>query len=248
MAFPSLTKVALVTGAAKRIGAEIAHSLHNAGYQLVLHYNESVAEAKHLCTKLNQIRQDSAIMCKADLTQDDEIGSLIPVAISAFGRLDVLVNNASCFYPTDIVHATESEWDKAIAVNLKAPFFLTQSAIKPLTESQGVIINITDIHADKPLKGHAIYCISKSGLVMLTKAFARDLGPHIRVNAIAPGAISWPEGQNSLSADLKEMIIQQTALKRSGHPQDIANAVLYFAQASFVTGQVLMVDGGRSLK
>lgn len=244
----SVTKVALVTGGARRIGAEIARTLHHAGMNIVLHYNASGEEASQLCQQFNQIREGSAVALKADLQAPDSETVLIEQVGKAWGRLDVLINNASRFYRTTLGEVTEYAWDDLMSSNLKAPFFLSQAAAPLLSATQGSIINITDIHADKPLRDYAIYCISKSGLVMMTKALAKELGPHIRVNAIAPGSIMWPEGDNTLSDTLKQKIIAETVLQRAGRPDDIAKAVLFFVRdADYITGQVLMVDGGRTL-
>lgn len=241
-------KVAFITGAARRIGAEIALCLHAAGMNIVVHYHTSAAEAKALCTQLNALREHSAIALQADLLQTSEFPHLIEEAVQAWGRLDVLVNNASRFYKTDPQEVTESAWDDLLDSNLKAPFFLIQTASSYLQKSQGCVVNITDIHGERPLSDYPVYCVTKAGLIMLTKALAKELGPDIRVNAVSPGAIAWPEGENDLSAAQKQHIIQKTVLKRHGEPGDIAKAVLYLVRdAGYVTGQVITVDGGRSL-
>lgn len=241
-------KVALVTGAARRIGAEIARTLHDIGMNIVLHYNTSEEAARQLCEHFNQLREGSAIALRADLQAGDSEQSLIEQAAKAWGRLDVLINNASRFYRTAIGKVTEFEWNDLMGSNVRAPFFLSQAAAPFLMETRGCIVNITDIHADKPLRDYTVYCMSKSGLVMMTKALAKELGPSIRVNAVAPGSIVWPEGENTLPDTIKQKIIHETALQRSGSPQDIAKAVLFFVRdADYITGQILMVDGGRSL-
>lgn len=243
-----VVKVALVTGAARRIGAEIARTLHHAGLNIVLHYHSSGEEAKLLCEQFNQVREHSAVAIRAELQEVDSINALMAQAGKAWGRLDVLVNNASRFYKTPVGKITEFAWDDLMNSNLKAPFFLSQAAAPLLADAQGCIINITDIHADTPLRDYSIYCISKSGLVMMTKVLAKELGPRVRVNAIAPGSVMWPEGENTLSEENKLKIVRGTALHRLGHPEDIARAVLFFVcDADYITGQVLVVDGGRTL-
>ncbi|OGT38310.1 MAG: pteridine reductase [Gammaproteobacteria bacterium RIFCSPHIGHO2_12_FULL_37_14] len=245
----SLTsKVAIITGAARRIGAEIARTLHAAGMNVVLHYNISEEEAITLSQQFNQKRNSSAIALRADL-QDFESGkAFIQQAANTWKRLDVLINNASRFYRTAFGKITEYAWDDLMNSNLKAPFFLSQAAAQFLAENQGSIINITDAHIESPSRDYSVYSISKSGLVMLTKVLAKELGPAIRVNAIAPGVILWPEGENALPEAEKQTIIEKTLLKRIGQPEDIAKAVLFFIQdADYVTGQMLSIDGGRML-
>lgn len=243
---PLALKVALVTGSARRIGAEIARALHQAGMNIVLHYNLSEEGAQTLCQELNHAREHSAVTLRADLSEAESGKILVQRAVEAWGRLDVLVNNASRFYSTPIGEATEYAWDDLVNSNLKGPFFLSQAAASALAAVQGCIVNITDIHAERPLRNYSVYCISKSGLLMMTRLLAKELGPRVRVNAVAPGAILWPEGKNTLSDEEKTKIIEQTALQRPGSPEDIAKAVLYFVRdADYVTGQVLDVDGGR---
>lgn len=239
-------KVALITGAARRVGKEIALTLHAAGMNIVIHYNESEPDAKKLCHALNQKRQNSAVMIQNSLGDAEKDKILIENAFNIWKRLDILVNNASRFYPTPLSEATDYAWKDLMDSNLKAPFFLSKAAVPFLAMQEGVIINITDIHAEAPLRDYAIYCISKSGLVMMTKLLAKELGPKVRVNAVAPGAILWPEGENNLPPEIKEKIINETVLKRQGHPRDIAKAVLFLVRdADYVTGQVINVDGGR---
>ncbi len=239
-------KCVLITGAAKRLGAAIARAAHAEGANIAVHYRSSRTQAESLCAQLNAIRGKSAVAMQADLLDTTAHPRLIQEAIAAFGRLDVLVNNASTFYATPIGAITEEQWRDLMGTNLKAPLFLSQAAVPALKASQGLILNLVDIHAQRPLPDHPVYCIAKSGLLMLTKSLARELGPEIRVNGIAPGPVMWPE--HDLEQSLKDKIISKTALKRSGSPEDIARAALFFMQdAPFVTGQILSVDGGRSV-
>ena len=241
-------KVALVTGAVRRIGAEIARTLHGEGMRLVLHYRSSRNDAQKLQRELNHARPDSVVLIQANLLNHNALDSLVKQTVDHFGQLDVLVNNASSFYPTPIGKAAENDWERLINTNLKAPFFLSQAAAPYLKRSFGNIINITDIHAMRPLKEHTIYSVSKAGLVTLTQSLAHELGPEIRVNAVSPGAILWPEAENELDDLTKQRIVNRTFLKRQGNPQDVARAVLYLIRdAGYVTGQVLNIDGGRSL-
>lgn len=242
------SKVALVTGAARRIGAEIARTLHENGMNIVIHYNTSEEAAFELVTALNKQRQNSAIAIRAQLDDMESLKSLIQQAVADFQRLDVVVNNASRFYRTLMGEVTDLVWEDLLNSNLKAPFFLSQAAMPYLKETKGMIINITDIYGVRPLKDYPVYCISKGALEIATKVLARELGPEIRVNAIAPGSIIWPEGVNSLSQEEKENIINSTSLMRSGEAQDIAKAALFFVRdAPYVTGQILMIDGGKIL-
>lgn len=245
---PLTSKVALVTGAARRIGAAIARSLHHNGMNVALHYNASEEDATMLCEQLNQLRPHSAVALHGNLLEPQSEQALMRQVVAVWNRLDVLVNNASRFYRTPVGEVTEFAWDDLIKSNLKAPFFLAQAAAPLLAQQQGVIINIADVHGERPMRDYAVYCISKSGMLMMTKALAKELGPRVRVNAISPGAILWPEGENSLSEADKQKIISRTLLERSGRPEDIAKAVLFFVRdADYVTGQVLAVDGGRLL-
>lgn len=241
-------KVALITGASRRIGAEIALQLHEKGMNIVLHYNSSELAATSLCEKLNNIREHSASAISAELGSEDSSKVLVERAAHIWGRLDVVVNNASRFYRTIMGEATSYAWDDLMNSNLKGPFFLAQAAAPFLAKNKGSIVNITDIHSERPMRDYSIYCISKAGLAMMTKALAKELAPDVRVNAVAPGCIVWPEGENSLSDGDKQKIIDRTPLRCGGMPADIAKAVLFFIRdADFVTGQVLMIDGGRSL-
>lgn len=245
---PSAIKVALITGAARRIGAEIARTLHASGMNVVLHYNASEGEAIHLCAELNQKRRESAVALHADLLQIESSNALVDEAHKTWGRLDVLINNASRFYRTTLGKVTEFSWDDLMNSNLKSPFFLSQAVAPYLAETHGVIINITDIHSERPLPDYSVYCVSKGGLTMLTKVLAKELGPNVRVNAVAPGAILWPEGENTLSDKEKEKIIERTSLLRAGAPEDIAKTVLFLVRdGTYITGQIINVDGGRTL-
>ncbi len=238
-------KVVLITGAAHRIGAMTARTLHAKGMNLVLHYRSSDEAAKALRNELLSHRPDSVILIKADLHETRKLQKLVKAAAEHWGRLDVLINNASSFYSTKIGHVTETQWDDLIGSNLKAPFFLSQAAAPYLKAHNGCIVNIVDIHAERPLKAFPVYSMAKAGLVMMTKSLACELGPEVRVNAVAPGAILWPE---HLDEEGKEKIVSRTFLKRKGEPDDIAKAILYLVKdAGYMTGQILSVDGGRSL-
>ncbi len=240
------SKVAIITGAAHRIGATVVRTLHQQGMNIVLHYRNSAEAAQKLCDELNVIRDDSAITIQADLLQHAALTPLIEEAYQHWGRLDLLVNNASSFYPTEIGKATEQQWEDLLGSNLKAPFFLSQAAAPYLKQHDGNIINIVDIHAERPLKSHPIYSIAKAGLAMMTKSLACELGPEIRVNGVAPGAILWPE--NEMDEETKQRILSRTFLKRQGQPENIAQAILFLiSNASYTTGQIITVDGGRSL-
>lgn len=239
-------KVVLITGAAHRIGATIAHTLHAEGMNIVVHYRHSREAAQKLQAELNDKREESCVLIQADLHETKKITEMVREATKAWGRIDAVVNNASSFYPTPVGTIDEKIWDDLIGSNLKAPLFLCQAAAKQLKQNHGCIVNIVDIHADRPLKQHPVYSIAKAGLVMLTKSMARELGPEVRANAVAPGAILWPEDEMD---DLtKQRIISATALKRQGNPQDIADAVRFLIKdANYMSGQVLTVDGGRTL-
>lgn len=241
-------KVALITGAARRVGAAIAVLLHQVGMNVVLHYNHSEKEALELCRTLNAVRAHSAMTLKADLAQTAVLSGLVKAAAKEWGRLDVLVNNASKFYKTNIGDVTEDAWLDLMDSNLKAPFFLCQAAEPFLRERQGCIVNITDVHGERPMQDYPVYCISKAGLLMLTRVLAKEMGPSIRVNAVSPGTVAWPEGENTLDDEQKNKIIKKIALGKHGTAEDIAKAVLFLVQgADFVTGQVISVDGGRLL-
>jgi len=238
-------KVALITGAAQRVGAATAKTLHHHGCNIVIHYRRSERAAKSLQEELQAQRKHSVRLVRGDILDPLDRSELLDKAAGFWQRLDVLVNNASSFYPTPIGSVTYEQWDDLIGSNLKAPFFLCQQAAPWLIKSMGCIVNIVDIHAERPLKSYPVYSIAKAGLAMLTKALARELGPDVRVNGVAPGAILWPS--RDIDDERRETIIERTALKRKGEPQDIANAVVYLTQAQYVTGQIIAVDGGRSL-
>lgn len=239
-------KVALVTGAARRVGASIARALHEAGASVLIHYRSSADDAEALAAELNKVRPRSAAVAECDLLQIAELPKLTAVATRTFGGLDILVNNASTFYPTPIGDIAEIDWEDLVGTNLKAPLFLAQAAAPALHERRGLIINVADIHGLRPLRRYPVYSLAKAGLIMLTRSLARELGPHVRVNAIAPGPVLWPE--EGLDKALQEKITARTALKRLGAPDDVARSCLFFATAApYVTGQVLAVDGGRSI-
>ena len=239
-------KWALVTGGAKRIGATIAETLHNKGFNVAIHYNSSSDSAEQLCAQLNAKKQDSSIAIGADLLDQSSLENLIPSLIEKTKRLDVLVNNASTFYPTPIEKIALKDWDNLFGTNLKAPLFLSKYAAKYLQQSHGTIINIIDIHSKKPLKDHPIYGSAKSGLAMLTRSLASDLAPDVRVNGVSPGLILWPE--NNPSEHVKSKILQQIPLKKIGASKDIANCVLFLIEdAPYITGEIIAVDGGRSM-
>jgi len=239
-------KVALVTGAAKRIGAEICETLHAEGANVVIHYRSSADEATKLAARLNSVRSNSAFTFGADLIKSENCVKLIRDVVKQSGRLDVLVNNASSFYPTPLGNITEDSWLDLMGSNLKAPLFLSQAAAPQLRKTQGNIVNIVDIHARRPLRDHHVYGAAKAGLAMLTQSLAKDLAPEVRVNGVAPGAIAWPE--SGLPETAKKSILEQIPLDRTGEPADIANAVLFLVRdADFVTGQIVPIDGGRSI-
>ncbi len=239
------TKVVLITGGAKRIGACLAETLHAAGMNIIIHFHTSSKPARELQKKLNRQREHSCSVIQGDLSKFDKLVSLLEEAVEQMGRLDVLINNASAFFPTPLGSSSEQDWDALFDTNLKAPYFLTQAAASHLRQHEGSIINIVDIYAHRPLPNHPIYCASKAGLVSLTRSFAQSLAP-VRVNGISPGAILWPEGQHDETA--QQQLISRTPLKRLGKPQDIANTALFLIQsAPYLTGQIIDVDGGRSI-
>jgi pteridine reductase len=235
----------LVTGAGRRLGRAIAERLHQEGANLAIHYRRSGQEAQALAAQMNAVRPRSAAAFACDLREVALLPGLIAQTLATFGRLDVLVNNASSFYPTPVGEITPEQFEDLIGTNLRAPLFLAQAAAHELRLRQGLILNLIDIHGFKPLKRHPVYSAAKAGLVMLTQALARELGPEVRVNGIAPGPILWPDG--TMDRDLKARILARTILKRIGTPDDVARAALYFVRdAPYVTGQVLPVDGGRT--
>lgn len=239
-------KVVLVTGAARRIGAAIVTRLQENGARVAIHYRDSAAAAEQLAATLNAKRSGSAAIFQADLLDGASIEGLIKAVVAWGGRLDGLVNNASTFYATPVGKITEEHWDDLLGSNLKAPLFLSQEAAPWLRETRGVIINIVDIHAQRPLRDHVVYGPAKAALAMLTRSLAKDLAPDIRVNGVSPGAILWPE--DGMTAAVQETILRQVPLQRAGEPRDIADCVLYLMRdASYVTGQIIAVDGGRSI-
>jgi pteridine reductase len=248
----SNSKVVLITGAAKRIGACIATTFHSKGYRVLIHVNESRKEGEKLALKLNQIRENSAAIFQADFNDQNELDKIAEDSLQFFGRLDVLINNASMFYPTPIEQAQQTDWDELFNSNVRAAFFLCRSLSSELKSRSGCIINIIDAHADRCLRNHPIYNMAKSALKSMTKSLALDLGPSIRVNGVSPGAILWPpdlENDNSEdSKNKKEDLLKEIPLQRLGKPEDIANAAYFLSECeTYMTGQVIKVDGGRSL-
>ena len=244
-------KVALITGAARRIGAAIARRLHADGYNLSLHYRQSAGDMDALLADLNGIRAGSAIGLHADLSQFERLPELVTRTVDHFGRLDALVNNASSFFPTPVGTATQAQWDDLFASNARAPFFLAQAAAPHLRAAQGGIVNLADIHGERPLAGHSVYCMAKAALLMLSKALAPELAPDVQVNAIAPGAILWPDpasGQPAKDPAAQAALLARTPLQRMGTPEEVAAAVAWLLHdAGYITGQTLHLDGGRHL-
>ncbi|MDP2792591.1 MAG: pteridine reductase [Sulfurisoma sp.] len=242
--------VILVTGAARRVGAEIARTLHAAGSRVAIHYRSSAHEAETLAAELNAVRTDSAAAFKADLLDVVALSSLVAAVVARFGRLDGLVNNASSFFPTKVGAVDTAAWDDLMGSNLKAPLFLAQAAAPHLIAAGGCIVNITDVHAERPLKGFPVYCAAKGGLLNLTRSLAIELAPAVRVNAVAPGPVEWPEdaaGEISFPPAERAAIVEHTLLKRVGTPSDIARTVKFLVfDAPYITGQVINVDGGRT--
>jgi pteridine reductase len=240
--------VALITGGGRRIGAEITRQLHQQGYRVIIHYLRSTDEAAELTQKLNTLRPDSAVAINADLAVAAEVEHLAEQAVAAWGQLDVLINNASSYYPTQFGQVTEAQWEDLIASNTKAPFFLSQSIAPALKKQKGCIVNIVDIHAERPLLDYSPYTIAKAGNAMLIKSLARELAPEVRVNGVSPGVIIWPENSARHSEEEKKRILEQVPLEREGSLADIAKTVLFFVKdAPYITGQILAVDGGRSI-
>jgi pteridine reductase len=239
-------QVLLITGGARRVGAEIVRELHRAGASVLLHYRTSEGEAKALASALNALRPGSVGIHGADLRPAGAHEALVAAALREFGRIDILINNASAFYPTPVGKISPAQWDDLFGSNVRAPLFLAQAAAPSLRERRGLIINMVDIHGLRPLRGHAVYSAAKAALAMLTRALALELGPEIRVNGIAPGPVLWPEGP--MDEALKREIVAKTALKRHGTPRDVARTALFLAQdAPYITGQIIAVDGGRSI-
>lgn len=242
-------KTVLITGGAKRVGAAIGRKLHAAGANLMIHYRTAHTEARNLQLALNAIRPDSVALIQADLLDCSCFPDLIQTTLAHFGRLDALINNASSFYASPVGSISENNWLDLIGTNLKAPLFLAQAAADELRLRKGCIVNITDIHAERPMKNYVVYSVAKAGLAGLTRSLARELGPHVRVNAVAPGAIIWPEDTADIDEVSRQRIISHTILKQAGDPDDIADAVYYLvAMAGYVTGQIINVDGGRSIR
>jgi len=239
-------RVALVTGAARRVGAEIATQLHAAGADVGIHYRHSADDAGDLVARLNALRPDSAAAFQADLLDTASIPALVAAVCGWRGGVDILINNASTFYPTPLGEITEAHWDDLVGSNFKAPLFLAQAAAASLRERRGAIVNIVDIHAQRPLRNHVVYSPAKAGLAMLTRVLAKELAPDVRVNGVSPGAILWPE--SDMSEDTKASILEEVPLARAGSPEDIAGCVVYLVRdAIYVTGQIVAVDGGRSI-
>jgi len=239
--------VILITGAARRIGAAIARRLHADGARLMLHYRKAEREAQQLQAELNAVRAHSVALVQADLLDADGLQEIVKNTVSRFERLDALVNNASTFHATPVGSIRVEDWDSLMGTNLKAPLFLAQAAAPHLKKTFGCIVNITDIHADRPLKNYVVYSVAKAALAGLTRSLARELGPEVRVNGVAPGAILWPD-DSSWDELTRQRVVSHTLLKRVGEPADIARAVFFLiAQAPYVTGQIIAVDGGRSI-
>ncbi len=240
-------KVILVTGGARRVGAAICRRLHRAGARLMLHYRSSGGEARLLQAELNGLRAESVALIAADLLETAKLPNLVQQTLLHFGRLDALVNNASTFYPTPLGTIDEESWTELIDANLRAPLFLAQAAAPALRKTRGAIVNITDIHAERPLKSYLVYNVAKAGLAGLTRALARELAPEVRVNAVAPGPILWPE-DDQFDELARQRVISHTLLKRVGEPEEIASAVHYLIyEAGYVTGDTINVDGGRHI-
>ena len=241
-------KVVLITGGAKRVGASICRLLHAHGAKLMIHYRSSLNEARSLQSELNLKRPNSVAIIQGDLLKLTVLPSLVQETVQHFGRLDVLINKASSYYSTELGTIHEEEWHDLMGSNLKAPLFLSQAAAPELRKQQGCIVNITDMHVERPKKGYIVYSVAKAGLVTLTKSLAHELSPDVRVNAVAPGPVMWPEDNPQFDEVYRQRVISQTLLKRIGEPQDIAKAVKFLIQdAPFITGQIIAVDGGRSL-
>jgi pteridine reductase len=236
-------KTALITGGAARIGAQIVKTLHHNQFNIIIHCNQSKDKAQLLCDELNLIRAYSVEIVSGNLNNIDELDSLV----SSIKSIDLLVNNASVFYPKSVEDSEMKDWDDVININLKAPFFLSKGLSKTLSKNDGSIINIIDIHSERPLKKHAIYNISKAGLKMLTQTLAKELAPRIRVNGVSPGSILWPQDSAEISEDDKNLMLERIALHRQGSPQDIADTVLFLANSNYITGQIINIDGGRTL-
>ncbi|MEZ5565493.1 MAG: pteridine reductase [Gammaproteobacteria bacterium] len=243
---PLAGKWALITGAGRRVGAAIARALHAEGSSVAIHYRGSAGDAARLAEEFNALRHGSALTVQADLLDTSHLDQLVSQVVSQAGRLDILINNASSFYATPLADISEQQWTDLLGTNLKAPLFLARAALPHLKAAHGVIINIVDIHAIRPLRDHTLYGAAKAGLAFVTRALARDLAPEVRVNGVAPGAILWPE--DGISDRTRESVLKQIPMKRTGDPTDIASCVVYLVRdAQYVTGQIIAVDGGRSI-
>jgi pteridine reductase len=241
-------KVALITGGARRVGAAISRLLHQGGLDLMVHYRSSAEQARALQADLNAVRADSVALVQADLLNAASLPAMVNETLQRFGRLDVLINNASSFFPTVVGEISEREWDDLMGTNLKTPLFLSQAAAPHLRRSHGCIVNIIDIHADRPMRNYVVYSLAKGGLLALTRSLAAELGPEVRVNGVSPGAIIWPEDERWSDELARQRIVQTTLLKRIGDPDDIARTVGFLVfDAPYITGQVIAVDGGRSI-
>ena len=236
-------KTALVTGGAARIGAQIAKTLHDNNFKIIIHCNESLKKAELLSDKLNSKRKNTVEVVSGNLNSIDSIKSIV----DSIDSLDLLVNNASVFYPKSIEDSDIKVWDEVLNVNLRAPFFLSKGLSKKLSTSSGSIINIIDIHSERPLKNHSVYNISKAGLKMMTQTLAKELAPSVRVNGVSPGSILWPEASAEISDLEKKLMLERIALNKQGSPQDIADTVLFLANSEYITGQIINIDGGRTL-
>jgi len=240
------TRTTLITGGAKRIGRQMAITLHQAGHNIVVHYRSSAGAASELVKQLNDTRQDSAIALQGELLDTDSIPNLVAQAAEAFDGLNVLINNASTFYPTPIELLQDEFWNDLVGSNLKAPAYMAKACVPYIRENNGSIINIVDIHARKPMANHPIYCSAKAGLEMLTMSLARDLAPNIRVNGVSPGAILWPENDSGMAE--QQEVLEKIPMGRMGQPEDVANLVRFLVdEAEYITGQIIAVDGGRSV-
>jgi len=245
---PATTPVALVTGAAHRLGAETAMTLHKRGWNLVIHYRSREAQAHALIKHMNRQRPDSACALQADLSQVSGVNRLASDAMAQWNRLDALVNNASVFHPTPTGDVSEDDWNTTLHTNLRAPFFLLQACLTELRQNRGSVVNLIDIYSERPIDNHPLYCASKAGLAALTRSWAKDLAPDVRVNGVSPGAILWPEGEAEMDHTAQQAILDKTPLARTGNPDDIAETIAFLiCDAPFITGQIIAVDGGHSL-
>ena len=246
MSKPTSQRVALVTGAAQRIGAEICRHLHAAGFNIIIHYRSSSQAAEQLAANLNGQRSDSAHCIQADLTNRDAVQALAAAAEKHWGHIDALINNASTFYPTPLNQSTQDDWDALFDSNVRGPFFLTQSLTATLSQRRGCIVNLVDIHSERPMTEHTIYSMAKASVAMMTKTLAKEMAPTVRVNGVSPGAILWPE--QALDPDNQSSILNKVPMQTIGDVSDIANTVAFLVNdAPYITGQIIAVDGGRCL-